>query len=826
MAVVDPYLDLMVSAQPHSPGGSVLKTTLYGLEDGKVEVLGDLVVLRAGPRTYHPLKALKGMHSQDDLILISCLPKAPPPEATSLVRSALQQVLIRSSRSLKLVGEGVATSSMPHLHSMCPSTHDRLVDTRLIRAIPLARAREILAGLTPPDKEQLPNLPAVVIAVYGWGNLCYIGHQTADMGYSTFTVRPADMSELVHPGGGEGQARGVDDLIQDFSGGGSGEVCATARALYDLWGSSDDDVVGGSVSEVEDAAAGDNPLFARLAVEWDCLRSGNTRVLGSPPPPACSSLLLIAGTCPLTPASLALRTDLEMLTSMEQDATAAAAAASTTIVHAEKPSTSPSGMSATEHLVEHHERKQPWRLSHPQWQADLEALLSGSEHLADLAAPKGVVNNEGGDDRVQNRTSGLGVQGGENETLGEETGGEGGDGVQGPRRDDLDFSELLWDLLAVAPSPEDDARAALAAAFKALGEGRIFPVMSRGNNTTIGRHFRDGIAIAREARYPMRTSTIAHSGERFGGAQAGTASAREWAECGASMLRSQPKVAMACLELGIHKVQRDLAHRFEIETGLSADELARALPIEPDLALELVEDAKPQDLDTAAKAAAAAVARLGVLADTLDLVALAQTCGAPWRQARALAHSGLGYFGHCWKEYWYGSKGKERSGSITNNSRSSSPPVFALGLEDSLPSRARSKLAHPLFWELVLETQEGGRRGETGTWGRQHRGQQRGGGEGQLPEESVSYVMMRTGSFEPKDLARPLLLPASTVMAANGVLSGCDPELLPEVLSCVLGVESFAGLKRQQQMLRAGGANRERGDGMGTFICTHRYNPW
>lgn len=36
-----------------------LIAVLRGLEDGQVAVMGDLVAIRAGPETYHPIKALK-----------------------------------------------------------------------------------------------------------------------------------------------------------------------------------------------------------------------------------------------------------------------------------------------------------------------------------------------------------------------------------------------------------------------------------------------------------------------------------------------------------------------------------------------------------------------------------------------------------------------------------------------------------------------------------------------------------------------------------------------------------------------------------------------
>lgn len=40
-------------------GDAPLIAVLGALEDGQVAVAGDLVAIRAGPETYHPIKALK-----------------------------------------------------------------------------------------------------------------------------------------------------------------------------------------------------------------------------------------------------------------------------------------------------------------------------------------------------------------------------------------------------------------------------------------------------------------------------------------------------------------------------------------------------------------------------------------------------------------------------------------------------------------------------------------------------------------------------------------------------------------------------------------------
>lgn len=44
---------------PVADGDAPLAALLGALEDGEVAVAGDLVAIRAGPETYHPIKALK-----------------------------------------------------------------------------------------------------------------------------------------------------------------------------------------------------------------------------------------------------------------------------------------------------------------------------------------------------------------------------------------------------------------------------------------------------------------------------------------------------------------------------------------------------------------------------------------------------------------------------------------------------------------------------------------------------------------------------------------------------------------------------------------------
>lgn len=115
------------------------------------------------------------MASESDVILLSCLPKAPTAgQAAEVVRSVLQRVLVRkpSATSKHIAGPtrggtaAVAASAgpMPHLRSICPSAHAALVDARLLCAFPISRARVILAGLSPLPAG-LPELPTVVAGI-------------------------------------------------------------------------------------------------------------------------------------------------------------------------------------------------------------------------------------------------------------------------------------------------------------------------------------------------------------------------------------------------------------------------------------------------------------------------------------------------------------------------------------------------------------------------------------------------------------------------------------------------------------------------------------
>ncbi|CAN0591663.1 unnamed protein product, partial [Ectocarpus sp. 12 AP-2014] len=126
-------------------------------------------------------------------------------------------------------------------------------------------------------------------------------------------------------------------------------------------------------------------------------------------------------------------------------------------------------------------------------------------------------------------------------------------------RGDLDFSERLWELAARAADVEG-VRSAVALAFDAVGEGQIFPVISRDSKTVVGCHIRDGVAMAREARYQDGTSACL--GDK--------ANAEAWRERGSALLADEDALANAFVELGVHKVTRDLLHWLEAYAGVLA----------------------------------------------------------------------------------------------------------------------------------------------------------------------------------------------------------------------------------------------------------------
>ena len=767
--------------------------------------------------THNTPTLLQAMSSESDVIILSCLTKAPATsEATSAVRAALQSVVVRSPLArihnpgprgapATAVGAGGAGGT-PNLRAISPAAHSAIIDNNLLRAFTAARARTILAGLSPPAAagSGTSELPTVVAGVAGGpSGLCFLGQRATAKGFSAFSVRRESESEDEEGGavegaaaaaGGEQQAFRIDDLIHEY---GDGRARASARALYDLWGTSNGDVVGAAL---RDGGASAGP-FARLATEWDC-SSHATRNLGSAPPPACSSLLLVGGDCPPSTVTLALRGDIEALST---------AAATGQARKGRGPfgggdvggggdgraagdgSAGGEGVGASSPGSERQERLQ--------WEEDLQALLSGSENMAELAArPRNA--NAGDDERSDDRREAAGEL--EEDTavqdrrdgggLGEEV-GSGRQEPAGKLRGDLDFSERLWELAARAKDVEG-VRSAVSSAFDAVGDGQIFPVINRDNRTAAGVHIREGVALAREARYHDGAAVGGGGGGGGGGgARRDGAKARAWRERGSALLADAETLARAFVELGVHKVTRDLLHGLEVNAGVLAADVDRVLPA-------TTAGDRPSPSEGAGAGTGAGDRRLDrllTLADTLDLVALAQSYGAPWRQVRALAHSGLATLGRT---------PPSSSSSSAAPSASSSPSlVFSLGLPKPIPPRARCKLAHPVFWELCLEPAA------------------RGGGGAEGPTETVSYTMANAALFQLRGVDTPPVLSGEAARAAQAALRGVADHLIPEVLLSVTGVESFVELKRRQLELRAKGASTG-GDEAAVFVCEQRFTPW
>jgi len=264
------------------------------------------------------------------------------------------------------------------------------------------------------------------------------------------------------------------------------------------------------------------------------------------------------------------------------------------------------------------------------WNEELEALLSCSENMAEYAIrPRGDFTNGDdatGSDRgkgahdddtaVQNRKDGGG--------LGAEGSGDEYEDETEIHRADLDFSERLWELAARSVDIEG-VRSAISEAFCAVGEGVIFPVVSRDNQTAIGRCIRDGVAMAREARY--------HDGEAVGISEPpDKTKATAWREQGSAIMHDTHSLAEAFIELGVYKITRDLLFWFETRAGVVATEIERVFhgathdkpprdnlgekqPVAAYLSSDELRDCRLEQLVT--------------LADTVDLVMLAKSYGAP-----------------------------------------------------------------------------------------------------------------------------------------------------------------------------------------------------
>lgn len=500
------------------------------------------------------------------------------------------------------------TGPASHLRAICPSAHSAVVDGKLLRAFTATRARTILAGLSP-----LPagarELPTIVTGVAdGPAGLCFLGQRAASEGLSVFFIRREFESD---GGGGEELGAGnmalrIDDLMYEFG----DRVQASARALYDLSGMSNGDMLGGGLQE----DVGSNPL-ARLATEWDCSNHAS-RTLGSPPPPACSSLLLVGGTCPPSAVSLALRGDIDTLsTAAEQGqavppgtrqkekgpfAVGGKGSASATTV----------GGDAEEALLTQQERAR--------WKDDLQMLLSGSENMAEFAGKPRDGLTEGGDGEAR---STLGMSA-EDETVIQERNDE--DGVRGEKmdagqgekfRNDLDFSERWWELAARA-TDIGSVRSALSLAFDAVGRGNIFPVIRHDNQTAVGVHIREGVALARESSYHDTGSL---------GVGVVRDEVKAWRERGSAMLVDTETLTGAFVELGIHKVQGDLLNWLEAYAGVLAADIDRTLPT---FASEKNNNEGSEEGRTTAMPSSTKdrrLDRLVTLADTLDLVTLAQS---------------------------------------------------------------------------------------------------------------------------------------------------------------------------------------------------------
>lgn len=621
---------------------------------------------------------------------------------------------------------------------------------------------------------------------------CFLGQRAGKTGFSVFSL-------YLHDTEPEESTLRIEDLIADCGPG----THASARALYDLSEASDGDVLGGCIRERANSMS-----FARLAMEWT-YSSDTARTVGSQPPSGCPSLLLVGGACPPSAANATLRDDVEILAN-----TIARNVAGTARPARREGARGPFlGGGRNGGVVRSANDEDQAKA---QLEADIEALLSGSENLAELAARAAfrhgmdTSESEGiGEEGVEGRGRDDDATGEPTETIAFEVRLDEGETVGQRFRGDLDFSELLWELAARSSSAEG-VRSTLSRAFHAVGEGHIFPVIRRENQTAVGRHIREGVALTREARYynPMSMGDTRSSSTKrneFGGpgGQQGEADAITWREQGAALLEDVDNLAEIFVELGVYKVTLDLYHWFEKRAGVLAADIERVLPT-------AAADKASADLpstksgSTELKTLDPRLERLNILMMTRDLVTLAQSYETPWRQVRAVALSCLAKLS---RRTRVGSSRGSPSTAQSSAYSPSSPPsttVFPVALPKPIPAGARTKLAHPIFWELLLEPAESGSYGGA---------------------ETISYTVTTAGLFQLKGADAASVFSAGAARAAQNALEKCPPLLVPEVLSCVAGAESFAELTRRQKVMRAKG-DAAGDDKAATFVCKHQFMPW
>lgn len=602
---------------------------LKGLQDGELGLIAEgTACIRIGAGCYHPLKTFRELAdvSSDVYLLFSV---GESGESVAVSEAFLARVIIhRHNRS---IGETTPAATSP-LQSLFPENWSKKVDTRLVKGFAAHKARDILACITKVDLKG-----CVLVATHDARGLCYLGQRFTSDGYETYTVRqrpeenqPLDFAQVAKEFSIESdRCTHVGSHRTKDSGLGT-DVSIVARALY-------------GVDDIHTGGEGDTSSGALLATEWDCTNQPSSRALGLPPPPLCKSMLLVCADGCMSPTSdssfgYSLRRDLAALDFMAESAGEGRTGSENT-----RPSTSDWCFGSAADSIG--------------WNQRLRDLLSGAD-----------VGGGGYGTHTDKSAE-------EDKTI---------DGIQlaacmnsstvttsrreDRQRNDLDFSERLLQLLVTASTPSD-AMDALTSAISAVDKGHILPVINMNNNTVIGRRIQEGVRAAQ-----MQRSGNARIGEH----------ATKGMD---SIFSSKQKVSLASLELGLYKVQNDIVHWFQMEQGVTVEDLQWYI----NSPLSILAEGACTENDLSGAALTQRLMRLQALSSVVDVVLRAQSCGAQWQQIRALAKTAL-------RTHRHGSP----SGGHTFDSH-----AYPLAMPDAIPSHIRAQLGvtlPPLIWQVTTST--------------------------------------------------------------------------------------------------------------------------
>jgi len=586
------------------------------LNDGFIDIIDDLIVLKVGISTFHPLKSVKGFLTDSDIILVSRLFQPPSSTAIKAVKDAIQKVLIRPLGNF--YGQGMPLGSS-RLQCTVAQAYSQRVDSTLLVPLSLGKARTVLSQIS-----HATSLPVMIPIdpTSGCTEYCYFGQQNHGSGvYETFKVKAQPFSAFQ-------EQTAVEDFWTQFreemptcmrAEDVQGETKFLISAVYDMFlGSSERD------------RSFESQSCAQLITEWVLNEKDLEDAKGprNPPPSVCSSALIVSPPSgSLSSAGVKFRSILTRLTDLWDEYE----------LQEDEQGFEDSGEQPTENIT--------LILSNLQqgtWQAELQELLESTKsHTLQTIGSQTTKDNEAADAADATLT----ILSSEDMTL-EEDG-----------RKDLDFTEQLWTVLACTHTMLEVA-AVLTEVFEALRNGIIFPVISCSNATQLGIHLREGLRLAQATRY----------GNLLGGSK-GLQSWEEWLSQGGQLAKS----ALTAVEIGIHKLRRDLSYWFESEVVVSESELSWFLNVgDPAEKVQYSPQMVPVSLQ-----------RLTQLIGILDLVSLARSCGAPWQALQSLGHTALQ---------------QNRNNPPAESLQPCPVPFFLVSLPSCLPPQVRSQLSDPLQW--------------------------------------------------------------------------------------------------------------------------------